>query len=80
MGRHKKEREPPEVRYMAYISNGKFCCQNETWRYYTILDNLRMLGMDLIDAKETAKWCGKTKRDAVMETDGIRIEIKVINN
>ena len=59
--RLKPKPQIPTVELVAVIrKGGKSPIRHEAWRYYSILDTLRWYGLDLEQANEIAKWCGRT--------------------
>ena len=56
---------------------GKKPIKIDSWRYYSIMDALRWMGVDRQKAEDTAKKCGRTHEEITFSvTDKITIELK----
>ena len=48
----------------------------DSWRYYSIMDALRWMGVERIKAQDTAKRCCRTHEEVSFTVGDIRIELK----
>ena len=67
----------PTDELIAVIRKGnKSPIRHEAWRYYSILDTLRWYGVSLEEAKEIAKWCGRTHQQLMKITGDISVTLE----
>ena len=53
----------------------------ESWRYYSILSELKWFGVDHLTAQEVAKWCGRTHEEMKMAVNKyVTVELKEDTN
>lgn len=69
-------------RLIAIIrKDGKNPIRLESWRYYSILSELRWFGVDYLTATEVAKWCGRTHEEMKMAVNKyVTVELKEDTN
>ena len=75
---------PKQLKPKAYIPDltatirkeGKKTIREEAWRYYTILDQVRWMGADGMEAQEIAKRCGRTHEELTFTVGDFTIELK----
>ena len=80
----RKEIEPKRRidRLIAIIrKDGRNPIRLESWRYYSILSELKWFGVDHITATEVAKWCGRTHEEMKMAVNKyVTVELKEDTN
>ena len=80
----RKEIEPKRRidRLIAIIrKDGRNPIRLESWRYYSILSELRWFGVDYLTATEVAKWCGRTHEEMKMAVNKyVTVELKEDTN
>ena len=69
-------------RLIAIIrKDGRNPIRLESWRYYSILSELKWFGVDHITATEVAKWCGRTHEEMKMAVNKyVTVELKEDTN
>ena len=69
-------------RLIAIIrKDGRNPIRLESWRYYSILSELRWFGVDYLTATEVAKWCGRTHEEMKMTVNKyVTVELKEDTN
>ena len=69
-------------RLIAIIrKDGRNPIRLESWRYYSILSELRWFGVDYLTATEVAKWCGRTHEEMNMTVNKyVTVELKEDTN
>ena len=77
MANKKKPIPPPEpkVRVLA-IKRGRDVHHIQAWRYYSIIDLLRDMGVERLDAEDAAKWAGRVPVGIVRQIGEIKLEVK----
>lgn len=63
-----------QQRYLI-IQHGKTRQIIAAWRYYSIVDILRELGVNHLDAHETAKWAGRSPAGVKKTIGEIKMEV-----
>ena len=48
----------------------------DSWRYYSIMDSLRWMGVDRLIAQDAAKRCCRTHEEVSFEIGDISVELK----
>ena len=80
----RKEIEPKRRidRLIAIIrKDGRNPIRLESWRYYSILSELKWFGVDHLTATEVAKWCGRTHEEIKMAVNKyVTVELKEDTN
>ena len=69
-------------RLIAIIrKDGRNPIRLESWRYYSILSELKWFGVDHLTATEVAKWCGRTHEEMKMAVNKyVTVELKEDTN
>jgi hypothetical protein len=69
-------------RLIAIIrKDGRNPIRLESWRYYSILSELKWFGVDHMTAQEVAKWCGRTHEEMKMTVNKyVTVELKEDKN
>ena len=69
-------------RLIAIIrKDGRNPIRLESWRYYSILSELKWFGVDHLTATEVAKWCGRTHEEMKMTVNKyVTVELKEDTN
>ena len=69
-------------RLIAIIrKDGRNPIRLESWRYYSILSELRWFGVDYLTATEVVKWCGQTHEEMKMTVNKyVTVELKEDTN
>ena len=75
---------PKQAKQKAYIPDltatirkeGKKTFKEESWRYNSILDQVRWMGADRFQAQEIAKRCGRTHEELTFTVGDFTIELK----
>ena len=83
MSRRKEIKPKKRIdRLIAIIrKDGRNPIRLESWRYYSILSELRWFGVDYLTATEVAKWCGRTHEEMKMAVNKyVTVELKEDNN
>ena len=83
MSRRKEIKPKKRIdRLIAIIRNdGRNPIRLESWRYYSILSELRWFGVDYLTATEVAKWCGRTHEEMKMAVNKyVTVELKEDTN
>lgn len=75
MARAKKEPAPQEPVRFLEISKGKKYYRLAAWRYYSILDTLRSMGVELRIAEDTAKWSARSKEPGEMQLGDVKVRL-----
>ena len=75
MARPKKEQAPIEPVRMIEIKSGRKRMKFKAWQYYSILDTLRFLNIDLTSATEIAKWAARSKEPGEKQVNDINIKL-----